>query len=84
MLPTFTGMIAKAAKKPLGKNAANNAAFFDDYVLGGKQKGVFTGTKKNSIYSKSGMTQEKFSKLSQDKKMALKSEYSKTKNESRN
>jgi len=77
MLPTFTGMIAKAAKKPLGKNAAKNAAFFDDYVLGGKQKGVFTGTKKGSIYSKSGMTQEKFSKLSQDKKMALKKEYSK-------
>ena len=77
MLPTFTGLIAKAAKKPLGKNAAKNARFFDDYVLGGKQKGVFTGTKKGSIYSKSGMTQEKFSKLSQDKKMTLKSDYSK-------
>ena len=77
MLPSFTGIIAKAAKKPLGKNAAKNAAFFDDYVLGGKNKGVMTGTKKNSIYSKSGMTQEKFATLSQDKKAQMMTDYSK-------
>ena len=77
MLPTATGLFAKAFKKPLGKNAARNAKFFDDFVLGGKNKGQMTGTKKNSIYSKSGMTQEKFSKLSQSKKAEMMADYSK-------
>ena len=77
MIPGSTKMLATVAKKPLGKNAARNAKFFDDYVLGGKNKGVMTGTKKNSIYSKSGMTQEKFATLSQDKKAQMMTDYSK-------